>query len=125
MDENVKKPIEEGRDAKGRFLKGFKGGPGRPAKHPYYQLCWDRLVGKKEFEQVFYAFLRNCMKGDVVAQKYFLDRCLGKLKDIMEIIRPEEPLIDVATNEDALRVLAERIGQRTAEDSVDPSDTLS
>lgn len=81
----TQKPSKDLRDAKGRFLSGNRGGPGRDSKHAKYQMLWDRQFGTSEFKRAAYKLFGMALQGNTKALIYFLDRCMGKVKEQVDI----------------------------------------
>jgi len=75
-------PIRDGenRDANGRFLKGWAGGPGRPAG--CQQIAWREAVAAavtiRDIEEIVIVLMGQAKKGEPWAVKEFLDRVIGK-----------------------------------------------
>lgn len=69
-----------GRDGKGRFAPGNKGGPGNPNTQRVARLRETLLnaVTPEEMERVVRALLDKAQEGDVPAIKELLDRTIGK-----------------------------------------------
>ena len=77
---------EEVRDKKGRFGKGHKGGPGRPALKAYNrfrQMLLDS-VDDDEFKAVVQVLVEQAKAGEAWAVKEFFDRMCGKSQQAVE-----------------------------------------
>jgi hypothetical protein len=72
-------PAEE-RDAKGRFKPGHRGGPGNPHAGQIAKLRAALLetATVQDVKDVYRAMVEKAKKGDVLAAREILDRCLGK-----------------------------------------------
>jgi hypothetical protein len=84
------------RDNKGRFLKGRRGGPGRPAG---YSQMWNerlKLMIGRNFKRIFYSILNEVLKGDTKAGIWMLEYLGGKPADHIEItdMTPETHNLD-------------------------------
>lgn len=68
-----------GRDVRGRFQKGNRGGPGNPMARKVGQLraALFRCVTTGELRQVVHRLVQNASAGDVQAARLLLDRLLG------------------------------------------------
>ena len=75
------------RDNKGRFQNGHSGlkGAGRPSKHAFFANCWDGMFHKEHFEKMAWKLYELGLKGDKVAMFYFVDRCLGKMSNNLNL----------------------------------------
>jgi len=89
----------------GRFVKGKKGGPGRPkgnsAEH------WNGLFRVKcgrDFKRLYYALLNKALQGDTKAITYMLDRLMGKQGETLTVKTEQE-----VKNPDELRAEFDRL----------------
>ncbi len=83
---------EEVRDKKGRFGKGHKGGPGRPALKAYNrfrQMLLDS-VDDDEFKAVVQVLVEQAKAGEAWAVKEFFDRMCGKSQQAVELTTPQD-----------------------------------
>ena len=74
------KEPEDGRDASGRFVKGWKGGPGNRefARLREYRAAVEKEIPAKTCSRILARFAVLAMKGDVAAGKVVLERLMGK-----------------------------------------------
>ncbi len=79
-----------GRDATGRFAKGWKGGPGNPHARRVAQIrsVLMSAVSDDDLVQMLRALVEKAKAGDVMAAREVLDRLLGKAK-VAVAIEPE------------------------------------
>lgn len=75
------------RDSKGRFVKGHKGGPGRPALRAYHHFREQLLecVSDADFRKVARGIVTRAIKGEKWAVMYLGDHLLGRPKQPLEI----------------------------------------
>lgn len=68
------------RDASGRFVKGYKGGPGRPArsKEEKYLTKLSKRCTLKQWQEIVDAAIAQAKKGDSKARQWLSDYLLGK-----------------------------------------------
>lgn len=78
---------DDGRDETGRFVKGYRGGPGRKkgAKTEFVIAAMDKALTPERAERIVEQYLLACEAGEAWALKDFLDRCLGKAQDNVKI----------------------------------------
>ena len=79
-----------GRDASGRFVKGWKGGPGNPhARHvAEIRSVLMSAVSDDDLRAIVSTLVEKAKAGDVMAAREVLDRLLGKAK-VAVAIEPE------------------------------------
>ena len=67
------------RDSKGRFVKGWKGGPGRSKKDVErdYMDATIRSVTIGDWEQIVIKAIAQAKKGDTAARKWLSDNLVG------------------------------------------------
>jgi hypothetical protein len=68
-----------GRDEKGRFVKGYGGGPGRPKKErelKYYQIM-ETSVSTKDWTEICQRAVMDAKRGDAAARKWLSDYLIG------------------------------------------------
>jgi len=84
-----------GRDEKGRFVEGNRGGPGNPNAIKVAKLREALLaaVTAKDLREVVKALVREAKKGDVAAARELFDRVLGKVTTSVEVDGRIENLI--------------------------------
>jgi hypothetical protein len=70
----------DGRDEKGRFVRGNPGGPGNPYARKVGQLraALLRAVSAKDVQDIIRAMVERAQNGDTQAAREVLDRVLGK-----------------------------------------------
>jgi hypothetical protein len=87
----------EGRNAAGKFIKGFKGGPGNPyaSRVQLYRGVLFNALTPQDFLAVVLKLVEQAKRGCVVSQKLLLDRVLGRTS--FNLI---EELIRIQTNHD-------------------------
>lgn len=73
----------EGRNAKGRFVKGWKGGPGNPFGKRVSELrsALFQEVEVKDIRVVIRSLIKSAAGGDVAAAKVLLDRVFGRVNE--------------------------------------------
>ncbi len=106
-----------GRNASGRFVKGWKGGPGNPhARHvAEIRSVLMSAVSDDDLRAIVSTLVEKAKAGDVMAAREVLDRLLGKAKISIESEppdrrTPDEVMADIRALEEAhpeLRQLAE------------------
>lgn len=79
-----------GRDGKGRFIKGNAGGPGNPQTGEIYRLkeAFRECVTVEDVKAVYDKLLDMAKAGNILAIKEFLDRAIGKPKQTIEMDTP-------------------------------------
>lgn len=84
-----------GRDEKGRFVEGNRGGPGNPNAIKVAKLREALLaaVTAKDLREVVKALIREAKKGDVAAARELLDRTIGKVTNTIGVDDRLENLI--------------------------------
>lgn len=81
----------EGRDrSTGRFVKGWKGGPGNPlaARVHEYRVAIFNAVTTEDVADVMRTMLKSAKDGDVAAAKVILERTAGK--PLEETVEPSD-----------------------------------
>ena len=109
MSEEPKKPKRNTSGLK-PFVKGHKGGPGRP-KMPDLKEILAKVLGKEneegksEAEQILEALKKQAKAGNVKASQLLLDRGYGKVKESLDITTDGEKInnkpsiqIEIITN---------------------------
>jgi hypothetical protein len=92
MSEEEQQPKKKKRNTSGLipFVKGHKGGPGRP-KMPDLKEIMAKVLGaengdgKTEAEAIIDAMKKRAKQGDVKATQLLLDRGFGKVKESLDI----------------------------------------
>ena len=91
-----------GRDASGRFAKGWKGGPGNPhARHvAEIRSVLMSAVSDDDLRAIVSTLVEKAKAGDVMAAREVLDRMLGKAKVSIEskppaMRTPDEVMADI------------------------------
>ncbi len=79
-----------GRDANGRFAKGWKGGPGNPHARRVADIrsVLMSAVSDDDLRAIVSRLVKKAKAGDVMAAREVLDRLLGKAK-VAVAIEPE------------------------------------
>lgn len=79
-----------GRDASGRFVKGWKGGPGNPyVRHvAAIRSVLMSAVSDDDLRAIVSTLVEKAKAGDVMAAREVLDRMLGKAK-VAVAVEPE------------------------------------
>jgi hypothetical protein len=90
-----------GRDSKGRFVAGNRGGPGNPYGRQVAKLRSALLsaVDPKDIKQIVAKLIVRSKEGDIVAIRELLDRCIGKAVEmdfIERLEKLEDTLNDIA-----------------------------
>ena len=90
-----------GRDERGRFAQGWKGGPGNPLAKRVAELRAALLaaVTPEDIDAIARVLVQKAKGGDVVAVKELLDRCIGKA--------PAPVVLDLDHHEERKMQLAE------------------
>ena len=89
-DKEIAKVEPKGqRDGEGRFLKGWKGGPGNangitPDRVRFGKILKE-CVSDEDFEKVVRVLVKQAQDGHPFAIKELLDRLLGKSKQVAEV----------------------------------------
>ena len=80
----------EGRDAGGKFIPGFKGGPGNPFASTAieYRRAINEAVSVEDVKEIAKAIVAKAKNGDVVAAKVILERVAGKILQEIAISGP-------------------------------------
>ena len=96
------------RDSSGRFLPGWKGGPGNPRLQQMaeYRAAVRRAVSVGDIEEIMKKLVTLALDGDIPAAKEVLDRTLGKVQTVT-IENDGEGILDV------MRMLASAMGARS------------
>lgn len=72
-------PLNDGRDGKGRFVPGNKGGLGQPAHRRHH--LYTAMIAAETVEQVQSVFAivrKKALEGDTAAMKIYLEYSCGK-----------------------------------------------
>ena len=79
-----------GRDASGRFVKGWKGGPGNPHARQVAAIrsVLMSAVSDDDLRVILSALVKRAKAGDVMAAREVLDRLLGRAK-VAVAVEPE------------------------------------
>ena len=75
------------RDDKGRFVKGYSGGPGRPPKEreeKYYDILLT-TVTFEDWKSIVKKAAEQARKGDAVARKWLSDYLVGTAQQKLEV----------------------------------------
>ncbi len=83
--------MDEQRDQKGKFAKGWKGGPGRPKKakdQRYYEILQKKLTFKK-WEQILDTAIEQAIEGDKEARKFLAGYAMGEPDRYLELGGPD------------------------------------
>ena len=99
MSSEEEKPKKRNRNTSGLipFVKGHKGGPGRP-KLPDLKEIMAKVLGgqteegRTEAEAIIEAMKRKAKSGDVKATQLLLDRGFGKVKESLDITTDGEKI---------------------------------
>lgn len=96
---NGHKSEGNGRDARGRFLPGGKGGPGRPAGRlavEAWRAAFAQAVGSEDIRAVAQKLVEAARAGERWAVECLLDRCVGQPVevDLAERILELERLVE-------------------------------
>ena len=91
---------QNGRDAKGKFVKGNPGGPGNPFARKVHRLraALISAVTEEDIQEIVQARVKLAKNGDVAAAREVLSRTLGKPQeaDLIERLSELEELVDKA-----------------------------
>lgn len=73
----------DGRNAKGQFAKGWKGGPGNPFGKRVSELrsALFQEVREKDIRAVIRSLIKGAKGGDVAAAKVLFDRVFGRVNE--------------------------------------------
>ena len=96
------------RNEKGQFLKGCKGGPGRPkVKYSLPDILRAALEDPtieddmmNELHQIIRTLITEAKAGNIEAAKLIFNRAYGKEADIIQINNEQEPDFSKLTNEE-------------------------
>jgi hypothetical protein len=85
-------PSPNGRDGRGRFAKGNKGGPGNPYAGRVAELraALFEAVTPEDIRAIIAVLVTQAKSGDLHAAREVLDRCLGRPADAAFIHRRED-----------------------------------
>lgn len=83
-------PMPNGRDDKGRFLKGNPGGPGRPPKG---ESLTEALKAKADKQELADILIGLAKQGDLAALKYVYDRIDGSPRQTIDQTWTEMPAV--------------------------------
>lgn len=80
MDEAEQRPTGEGRDARGRFVKGAPAGPGRPARvtEREFIVRFRELVTPERFDAIGLRLLAEASRGNIAALRLVLAYLFGR-----------------------------------------------
>jgi uncharacterized protein YyaL (SSP411 family) len=99
MSLEEEKPKKRNKNTSGLipFVKGHKGGPGRPKLPDLKEilakvLSKENEEGKSEAEQILEALKRQAKAGNVKASQLLLDRGWGKIKESLDITTDGEKI---------------------------------
>ena len=75
------------RKENGQFAKGWRGGPGRKrgAKTEFVIAAMNKALSPERAERIVEQYLTACEAGEAWALKDFLDRCLGKAQETIQL----------------------------------------
>ena len=121
MSTEEEKPKKKGRNISGLipYVKGHKGGPGRPKMPDLKEILIKVLgaqneEGKSEAEQILEALKKQAKAGNVKASQLLLDRGYGKVKESLDITTDGEKInnapkiqIEIITNGESKTGLTE------------------
>lgn len=109
-----------GRDASGRFVKGWKGGPGNPyVRHvAAIRSVLMSAVSDDDLRAIVSTLVEKAKAGDVMAAREVLDRLLGKAKVAVAIEQepqrtPDEIIAAIRALEEAHPELLQRVRRDT------------
>jgi len=95
------------RDGRGRFVKGWKGGPGNP--HASIVMEWRKALVKavtpEDVTAVMEKLIEKARAGEAWAVKEFLDRCVGRPKEDV----PDAVPVQLQINVELGYLMAERM----------------
>lgn len=72
--------MADGRNKQGQFVKGYKGGPGRPKRNyeERYIRWMSRRVKKKDWDMIVDVAIANAKAGNSKARQWLSDYLIGK-----------------------------------------------
>jgi len=112
--------VSAGRNANGTFSKGWKGGPGRPAKEVErdYLLAFRSACSPQDLAEVVATVLRVAKSGDMVAARLLLNYCLPLQAriDLFNHVDPEDAYrVAGSTTEEVTNEMLTRIVNKIKE----------
>ena len=107
---------ENGRDANGRFAKGYAGGPGNPNLRRLGELqeALRRAVSPQDLTAVCKKLVELALDGDVQAMKLLFERTMGKVAVADDATRETlqlPPLVDAVSCRDAMSAVLSAMGE--------------
>ena len=101
----------EGFDSNGYFAKGNKHGKGNPfvKRVSEFRKAYLNAVSAEEIAQLAQVMMKKALKGDMIAARELLSRCLGKAEAIDTIMEVErlskqvQQLIEAREKREAMR----------------------
>ena len=78
MAKTSTKEGQDKRDARGRFAKGRKGGPGRPSGVGHFKVLFRDCVSDADFKRCVRVLIDAALGGDIAALKMLFDRLAGR-----------------------------------------------
>ncbi len=117
-----------GRDGRGRFLAGNRGGPGNPHVVQVNQLrsALLRAVSPKDIRAVIRKLIKMATAGNIEAAKLLMERCLGKVEIDQGVGQQQNNIqinLDIGAEEDRIAIERARANMAKAEAFVPPPDS--
>ncbi len=105
-------PSQNGRNGRGQFAAGNKGGPGNPHARRVHRLraALLRAATPADFEQIARSLIEKAKTGDIPAIKELFDRTIGKPSQCVEVTANNVPrAFDPSmSREELMRLLEQR-----------------
>jgi hypothetical protein len=113
-------PPEDGRDAKGRFKKGWRGGPGNPFGRRVAALRTALLdaITPERIRELAARLHARAVAGDIPAAKLLLAYTVGEPGPAVDPDRVSVDEVDILLAAPALRDLTRKAGDRLAPDKM-------
>lgn len=111
--------MTNGRDARGRFARGAKPGPGRERGRKEHRQAMHDAVSPEDIAGIMRTLRDLALGGDVAAARVLLDRLLGKPREQQPDLRIQLPALDSAEQvAQAVRLVVQAVaaGQLPAAD---------
>lgn len=83
------------RDEKGKFVKGWQGGPGNPSARRSIEIrrAFEEAITESDLKAIAKTLVKRAIAGDTDAAKIVLDRTLGKVVQPVEATTKSAQLV--------------------------------
>jgi len=112
-NETTEDPCLKGRNGKGRFVKGYAGGPGNPHSKAVnsFRAAILEATTREDMLEIWAVLIENAKAGDLRAIREVFDRVIGKPKESVEIVGDMRETVVLVS--DGIKKLADRFDHRT------------